>query len=184
MPSGHTHDRITWVCLPFITLAGFLLTQQLSLTLIIAIGFLFGGLMFGPDLDVRSRQSRRWGVLGWLWRPYRGWLRHRSVLSHGPIAGTLGRLLFLSLWAFLFTLIGLEFAHRMGWAAITWNQLGQAIGQNLWHHRGPWLALFIGLEAGAMSHSLSDWTVSSWKRATRPPRKSRPPRKPKRRAKR
>lgn len=186
MPSGRTHDRITWTCLPLILILGLLLTQQLSLTLVIGASFLFGGLMFGPDLDVRSRQSRRWGIFGWIWRPYRGWLRHRSWLSHGPIAGTLLRLVILSLWLLLLTLLGLEIAHRLGWAAITWGQLGQAIGHTLWHHRGIWLALFIGLELGAMSHSLSDWLVSSWKRAskarrpqpaktTQRSRRSRPP---------
>ena len=167
MPSGRTHDRITWYCLPVISLSGFWLTQQLDLTLTVAAGFLFGGLMFGPDLDVRSRQSRRWGMFAWIWRPYRGWLRHRSWLSHGPIAGTVLRLLILGLWLLLLTLAGLEIAHALGWAAITWGELGRAIGQTLWRDRGIWLALVIGLELGAMSHSLSDWIVSRWKRTTK-----------------
>ncbi|WP_008313158.1 metal-binding protein [Leptolyngbya sp. PCC 6406] len=167
MPSGRTHDRITWFCLPCVGVISFALTQHLGLATISAAGFLFGGLMFGPDLDVRSRQTNRWGHLGWIWRPYRGWLRHRSWLSHGPLAGTLGRLLYLGVWILIVTLVGIEIANQSGQAAITWGDLGDALGHNLWKHRGVWLALVLGIETGAMSHSLSDWTVSWWKRTHR-----------------
>ncbi len=52
MPSGRTHDRITMYALPFV--AGFTLwqTRSSNATLLVAGGFLFGGLMFGPDLDI------------------------------------------------------------------------------------------------------------------------------------
>lgn len=167
MPSGRIHDRITWACLPLVALFGGFLTHHVGFTLLMMGGFLFGGLMFGPDLDVRSRQSKRWGWLGWIWRPYRSYLRHRSWMSHGPLAGTLGRLLYLGLWAAGVTLLVLEMTAAMGYILLTWRELGRALLWGLWTYRGAWFALVIGIELGAMSHSISDWTVSRWQRNRR-----------------
>ncbi|MGD1908260.1 MAG: metal-binding protein [Leptolyngbyaceae cyanobacterium] len=172
MPSGRTHDRITWICLPLVALFGSFLTQHLGLTLLMMGGFLFGGLMFGPDLDVRSLQSKRWGYLGWIWWPYRRYLRHRSWLSHGPLAGTLVRLLYLGLWVAISTFLALEVAATIGYV-LTWQDLGDDLSQNLWTYRGIGFALAIGIELGAMSHVIADWLVSSWKRARKHPRKRR-----------
>src|SRR5918998_3916008 len=58
---------------------------------------LFGGLMFGPDLDIQSRQYTRWGVFRFLWLPYRAFFRHRSRWSHGIIFGTLIRVVYFAL---------------------------------------------------------------------------------------
>ena len=62
MPSGITHDRITLWTLPWIAGIGYGITHNGELTLILAGGFLFSGLMFGPDLDIHSIQYKRWGV--------------------------------------------------------------------------------------------------------------------------
>ena len=164
MPSGKTHDRITWLCMPWVTLGAMLLSRQWSLGLMAGVGFLFGGLMFGPDLDVRSRQTRRWGWLAWIWYPYRKWLRHRSWLSHGPIVGTVIRLLYLALWLTLLGLAGLEMSNRLGYTTITWEGFWYGLKSHLGQYRYPWLMLILGIETGAMSHSLSDWIVSAWKR--------------------
>ena len=59
------------------------------------LAFLVGGLWLSPDLDTRSNPTRRWGPLRLLWWPYRRLLRHRSLLSHSPLLGTAGRLLYL-----------------------------------------------------------------------------------------
>ncbi len=186
MPSGQTHDRITWLCLPWITLGVMVASQQWPLGLLAGTGFLFGGLMFGPDLDVRSRQTRRWGWLSWVWYPYRKWLRHRSWLSHGPIAGTVLRLLYLALWVALGGLMAIEVSNHLGYTAITWNGLWQGLRHHLWQYRYPWLVLVLGIEAGALSHSISDWTVSAWKRRHSPKSARALPRsapKPRRRSK-
>ena len=83
MPSGRTHDRITLWSLPLVMTLSFRATADILLTLIVSSGFLFGGFMFGPDLDIHSVQYRRWGWFRWIWLPYRGSMRHRSILSHG-----------------------------------------------------------------------------------------------------
>ena len=95
MPSGRTHDRITWYLTPVMAGFSYLITHQEHLTVLATVAFLFSGLMFGPDLDIHSVQYKRWGWLRWLWLPYRRLLRHRSLFSHGPIIGTFLRICYL-----------------------------------------------------------------------------------------
>ncbi len=168
MPSGKTHDRITWWCLPWVCLATYLITRHSGYTLLVVIAFLFAGLMFGPDLDIRSVQSKRWGWLAWIWHPYRKSLRHRSWLSHGFLAGTLFRLAYLSLWILIGILWVLEVTNSTGHTQVTWNELGQTILTVFGRHWRTWTAITIGLELGAMSHSFSDWGYSAWKRDRSP----------------
>lgn len=52
------------------------------------------------------------------------------------------------------------------------QQIGQDIRRSLLSYRGEWIALFVGLELGAMSHSLSDWINSAYKRSKRKPRRT------------
>ncbi len=166
MPSGRTHDRITLWTLPLIAALSFAVTRNGTLTLLVAGGFLFSGLMFGPDLDLHSRPFIRWGLFRWIWIPYQQTLRHRSVFSHGPIIGTVLRVIYLAGWlavlALLVWVVG-QFA-GISWS---WGETSQTLLQTLQQHWPESLALFIGLELGAMSHSLSDVTGSAYKRFQR-----------------
>ncbi|WP_346291586.1 metal-binding protein [Sphaerothrix gracilis] len=173
MPSGRTHDRITLWSLPLVLLLAFRLTLSWWLTGLVGMGFLFGGFMFGPDLDVRSLQSRRWGWFRWIWVPYRGSLKHRSRFSHGPIMGTVVRVLYLSLWMAVAGLIGVEIINTLGLSEITWTEIGQSVGQSLRHYWREWLALVVGLELGALSHYTSDWLVSDYKKSRKRRQKQR-----------
>jgi uncharacterized metal-binding protein len=163
MPSGGTHDRITLWSLPVVAGLGYAQTQNGNLTLLLAGGFLFGGLMFGPDLDIYSRQYQRWGPLRWIWIPYQKSLRHRSFFSHGPIVGTVLRSLYLLTWIALFAWLTLFVAQAI-WDVV-WDEeeiLLWAIASSKQHYP-ELIATFIGLEMGAMSHSLSDWGGSFYK---------------------
>ena len=71
MPSGKTHDLITLVLAPPTFAAAWGLSGSLAVSTAATAAMLFGGLMFGPDLDIQSRQYTRWGVLRFLWLPYR-----------------------------------------------------------------------------------------------------------------
>jgi len=184
MPSGRTHDRITLWSLPLIAAATFERTQNASLTLILSGGYLFSGLMFGPDLDIHSQQYKRWGVLRWIWLPYRRSMRHRSVLSHGILIGTLIRVIYLLSWivGLLSILLLLSaIAYSATGELATWTQASQSYAtlagntlvRSLQQHYPEWLALLLGLELGALSHSLSDWIGSRYKRLT--PRKPTKP---------
>jgi uncharacterized metal-binding protein len=184
MPSGRTHDRITLWSLPIVAGIVFERTRNGSLTLAIVGGFLFSGLMFGPDLDVHSQQYKRWGLLRWIWLPYRKALKHRSVWSHGAIIGTLGRVIYLLVWLSLAAAVviglGALAYHILGWTTDAW-QLAQQWGMSVYQlvesslrlHTPEWLGLAIGLEVGALSHSLSDWAGSTAKRSRTRQRKAK-----------
>ncbi|MGK7937692.1 MAG: metal-binding protein [Xenococcaceae cyanobacterium] len=164
MPSGKNHDRITLWTLPWIVGGALILTRDGELTLIVASAFLFSGLMFGPDLDIYSIQFKRWGILRYFWLPYQKIFRHRSGFSHGLIIGTAIRVVyFLSiliiLSIFLVAIAQLILGFDWNWQIFTrqsFNLIKQEYTQEA-------IALFCGLELGAMSHSLSDWLSSIYK---------------------
>jgi uncharacterized metal-binding protein len=165
MASGHTHDRITQICLPIVAAGGWAILRNGELTIWLAGSFLFSGLMFGPDLDIHSVQSLRWGYFRWLWQPYRQSVPHRSLLSHGPIIGTLGRVFYLALWLGLGVLVVQGFRQAMGWP--TWNEQQYWEVSRRWAiERSPhiWTVL-VGLELGAMTHYLADVYSSVLKKA-------------------
>jgi uncharacterized metal-binding protein len=161
MPSGKTHDRITyWLC-PIIWVGTFYLTSKQQLSWLVAGGFLFSGLMFGPDLDTHSIQFNRWGVLRWLWLPYQKCIPHRSLLSHGPIIGTAVRIFYVWTIISIFSVITGTIANLICHCLMNWREELTKIIQEV-AISDP-IALALGLELGAMSHYLSDWSVSKWK---------------------
>ena len=92
----------------------------------------------GPDLDLvgvtisEKEAVRVWGrVLGTLWfmvwLPYARLIPHRHWMSHAPVIGTLGRLLWL-LWLPAFVLA----AYDHGPALLAWVQTGAAATVVVW----------------------------------------------------
>ncbi|MEM9150982.1 MAG: metal-binding protein [Cyanobacteria bacterium P01_F01_bin.3] len=168
MPSGQTHDRITWVCFPFITVSAYVLTQSWRLAAVASISFLFSGLMFGPDLDVHSKQYLRWGLLRIIWLPYQEFVPHRSWLSHGPIVGTIGRTLYLGFWMLM-----LGGGCCTAWAiaqGYSWDHYFSGVEIFTAWSESLQTGLFVsfcGLEMGAFSHYASDWISSRVKRLKR-----------------
>lgn len=155
----------------------FALTWSSQLTLLVSSGYLFGGLMFGPDLDIYSRQYQRWGWLRWIWLPYRKLIgHHRSFLSHGPLIGTMVRILYLAVWIGVCSCLGLIAVlggrYATGHLPNTWQQtLFNTLHRQLqhWqpklrHYQFEGIALFLGLELGAFCHSICDWLGSALKR--------------------
>ncbi|WP_017315800.1 metal-binding protein [Mastigocladopsis repens] len=164
MPSGRTHDRITLWALPFVTGVTFWQTNSGNLTLLVAGGFLLGGLMFGPDLDIYSRHYQRWGFLRFIWLPYQKSLRHRSFLSHGPIIGTTLRVFYLGSFIAIVGIFTLFVVQKLWNFQLNWQTVGATVTHTLNLYSTEFLVLFLGLELGAMSHSLSDWGGSAYKR--------------------
>lgn len=164
MPSGSTHDRITLWTLPVISLVTAWLTRTPAAVLAVGSAYLFSGLMFAGDLDTYSRQYQRWLWLRWLWLPYRKLFRHRSFWTHGPLVGTVVRILYLGSWLLLFllsvTLLG-SLANVWPWQPQRWFTTA---GMWIDTHRTHLLLVAGGLELGAMNHSISDWLGSLWKR--------------------
>jgi uncharacterized metal-binding protein len=169
MPSGKTHDLITLVLAPPTFAAAWGLTGSWALASAATAATLFGGLMFGPDLDIQSKQYTRWGVFRFLWFPYKVVFRHRSRWSHGIIFGTLIRVVYFAAALALLAWLGLYLraAYLSGGATPGWAELAQAwrlIEAGALRYgvgRDVLLAVLAGLWWGAASHTLTDvaWSV-------------------------
>lgn len=175
MPSGRTHDRITWVSTPPVGLVTWHYTGSLAETLAMGLAFLFAGLMFSGDLDLPSVQYKRWGPFRWIWKPYQWWIPHRSPLSHGILLGPLVRLAYMSAVLALFG--GLAFAgmHWQGLAPAPDRMLAAGM-QAVSLQEADWRLLAFamgGLWIGGASHTLADQAGSAWGRFRRGGRNQR-----------
>ena len=112
--------------------------------------------MLGPDLDIRSVQYRRWGLLRWIWLPYQKALKHRSTLSHGPIIGTAIRVIYMGVWVGIFTTVFAIALNALWDAKLTPKSITDTLRYLGNHYIVEWIAIIIGLELGAISHSTSD----------------------------
>ncbi|MGK7939684.1 MAG: metal-binding protein [Crocosphaera sp.] len=174
MPSGRTHDRITLISLLPLAVLGLMVTGRGEWILWFSGAYLFSGLMFGPDLDIYSLQYKRWGLLRWIWLPYQWCLKHRSFFSHGFIVGTVIRIIYLLSMVLIGAIFVVAIAQLI--LGFDWNwQTFVKTQFNLIKHQYLELAMacFLGLELGAMSHSLSDYLVSSRKKLQKKPKKRR-----------
>lgn len=162
MPSGKTHDAITFFLVAPTFAATYYVTREIPISTVITAGMLFGGLMFGPDLDTHSKQYVRWGILKSLWYPYQAFFSHRSRWSHGLIFGTFIRVVYfmgvLTLLAFLLSYIyatytGGDLPNLMRMTK-TWGAIGEFVQTNVGSYALP--SLFGGLWLGAASHTFTD----------------------------
>lgn len=166
MPSGKTHDLIT-LTLAIPAFAGaYSVSGGLAFAAVTAVAFVFGGLMFGPDLDTVSRQYSRWLMFRFIWFPYRRFFKHRSRFSHGLIFGALGRVVYfmgvLTLTAFLAATVYVSYSggklpHLVDFARI-WETIGAFTRANFGEHFLT--AVFVGQWFGAASHTFTDMAGS------------------------
>src|SRR5437868_12082452 len=75
--------------------------------------YLVSGLMFSPDLDLRSAPYRRWRKLRWIWLPYQRLVPHRSWISHSLLFGPLIRVLYFAGAMSLLSLVALGILNFM-----------------------------------------------------------------------
>lgn len=166
MPSGKTHDAVTFLlAVPTFAIA-WKSTGSVSIAAVVAAAFLFGGLMFGPDLDTHSVQYTRWSVFRFVWYPYQAFFAHRSRWSHGLVFGTLFRVVYfvgaLTLLSFLALYIYAIFnggalpdlASFIG----NWRQIGEVARESV--GADVLTTVFVGLWLGAASHTLTDMAGS------------------------
>jgi len=166
MPSGKTHDAVTLLLIVPTFALSYAATTNFPVSMTVAAAFLFGGLMFGPDLDTISRQYSRWSIFRMLWYPYRSFFKHRSRWSHGLIFGTLLRVVYfmgiLTAAAFLpLLVIAVYFTAETPDAADfakAWSSLGNSVRVNLGDKFLP--AVFFGMWVGAASHTFTDMAGS------------------------
>jgi uncharacterized metal-binding protein len=110
------------------------------LGLITASSHLLGGLYLSPDLDLKSLPWKRWGILRFLWLPYQR-IPHRHWLSHAPVIGSIGRLLYLGV---LLSPVAI---------ALYWELQPLQLGNDF---RNSVAAALVGVELSALNHLLLD----------------------------
>ena len=167
MPSGKTHDAITIILAAPTFAAAWGLTHSVGLACVATLTMLFGGLMFGPDLDIQSKQYTRWGVFRFLWLPYKMVFRHRSRWSHGIIFGTLIRVIYFTGIIALLAATAVYLRAMLAGGAPpafeevvgVWKMMEGVLRESVGNHV-MWVA-FCGLWWGAASHTLTDvgWSV-------------------------
>ncbi len=162
MPSGKTHDAITFLLAVPTAIVTYSVTRSFAAAAIIAVAFVFGGLMFGPDLDTVSRQYSRWMIFRFLWLPYRKFFKHRSRFSHGLVFGALIRVIYflgivtlvVFVGAYIYAvymdgkLPGLENIMQI------WQPVGDFVRAKFGEHF--LLLVFFGIWLGAASHTFTD----------------------------
>jgi uncharacterized metal-binding protein len=167
MPSGQTHDRITYALIPPVFIGAQLYWGDWLVSLVTTVAMVFAGLMFGPDLDLHSRQYKRWGPLRFIWFPYMVAISHRSRLSHGLVLGTIFRILyFIAVFAVLASAALYVRQRYLYGAPTTWSAEFERVSLDLgsfWRRTDKqyfWSA-FVGLWLGAAAHTVSDvgWSV-------------------------
>src|SRR5262245_9751584 len=173
MPNASTHDAITYAIIPFTFLGAEMYWGDHKISIIATVAMLFSWLLFGSDLDLDSKPYRRWGPLNLLWKPYQAALPHRSVLSHGPILGTIIRIVYFLIVFSLFAATLLYIRHRyVNGAETTWQGEFSGIKSDLFTLFGDtenkylWGG-FAGLWVGALAHTTADIVWSAIKRSRR-----------------
>jgi uncharacterized metal-binding protein len=172
LPNAPTHDLITLVTAAGADAAYFHLAPHPAapIAALFTATYLFAGYACAGDLDLNSREYRRWGLLRFLWWPYRSLVPHRSWISHGLILGGVIRVAYLAavttaafwlgLWAYsrLGPHVDATLAAQSGWSVIAaWTRV----------HPGLAGAALAGFVLAGTAHSLADILYSRLKRASR-----------------
>ncbi len=139
MASGRNHDRAIHFATPVVGICiGYYLTPMLGL--IAASSHLLGGLYLSPDLDLKSLPWKRWGILRFLWLPYQR-IPHRHWLSHAPVVGSIGRLVYLGVLLSPVAIVFLKALPPLQMGREFWYAIASAL---------------VGVEASALNHLLLD----------------------------
>ena len=171
MPSGATHAKWSAVLAVPCFGAGYLLTRDPVVGGACAAGCLLG-IPMTPDLDQEGLSAAEHRIvkytlgLGFLWAmvwyPYARICPHRGALSHWPLLGTAGRLLYLALYVGLLAAVGAYF---------DWWAWPQASAPSWLSPESPGaraaLWALVGLVVSDTAHWAADMTESPARRAGR-----------------
>lgn len=166
MPSGRAHDVLT-VLLAVPTGVGvFAWYGEVWPAVVVTAAFLFGGMVFGPDLDTKSKQYSRWGMFRFLWLPYRKFFSHRSRFTHGLVFGSLIRVIY-----FIGVITLTAYIIAYAWTGISddavpdvrdFSAAWRLVAETAYKYLGENFLIqsFVGLWLGAASHTLSDMAIT------------------------
>ncbi len=159
MPSGKTHDLLAYTSTlgSSYCLWHYGVINDLNFIGIFAIASLFGGLMFGPDLDTKSIQYKRWGLLKFIWLPYQAFgHRSKKTQSHDALFGPLVRIIYFILSIICLTIfiagIFSIFDKKLS-LSFLFAFTNSLLEIPLQYH----LIFFIGLWFGNIVHYFADW---------------------------
>ena len=165
MPSGRTHDAVTILLAAPAFALSYTMSGSFTVGVVVSAAFVFGGLMFGPDLDTVSRQYSRWFAFRFIWVPYRSFFKHRSRFSHGLIFGAVIRVVyFMGVVTLVAFLAAYGYATYVGGkppgfdVAAVWRPIGEFARHNFGEYF--FLYVFVGLWLGAASHTFTDMAGS------------------------
>ena len=169
MPGARTHDLITVVTAVGANIAYFVSAPQRDalLAAIFTVPYLFAGFACAGDLDLDSKEYRRWGPLRFIWWPYRVVVPHRSWVSHGLIMGGVIRVAYLALITTLLFWLGLWGYSRLG-PHIDATEVTRGEWASLLHFaqiHPQWVAAALcGFILAGTAHSVADTISTSVKR--------------------
>jgi uncharacterized metal-binding protein len=172
MPNAPTHDAITLaaaaVAAPILLYSG--LPEMDAVNTTVTLGaFVLSGLLFSPDLDLRSASYMRWGKLRFIWLPYQRLVRHRSWISHSLLAGPLIRFAYFGAMALFLALVGLLLVGLLVPLDASGSLRAFVSDTLVWadNHRLFVFYALCGFVAASALHSLTDTWSTSMKRRTR-----------------
>lgn len=169
MPGARTHDMITLVTAGAADAAYMIKAPHPDVTLaaLFTAAYLFAGYACAGDLDLDSKEYRRWGPLRFLWWPYRLLVPHRSWISHGMILGGVIRVCYLACACTLLAWAALWLVSYFG-PHVDANGLTRAGWSSLYltaqAHPQQTVALLAGFILAGTAHSLADVISTGIKR--------------------
>jgi len=129
--------------------------------------YLFSGIWLSDDLDTNSLAYKRWGVVRFLWWPYRILVPHRSWLSHGIAVGPLVRAIYfvLAAWAVLRGLLALIdlFVAPVDQRSVL-GAIGHSLTLFLTGNKHLAMVAVAGLILGGVTHSVLDTLITRAKK--------------------
>ena len=138
--------------------AGYFLFRSFLPALVLVIFTVFSAFMLSPDLDTSSNSYYRWGMLRFIWLPYRKLIPHRSRISHGFILGPSVRILYLMLISVLLVVFVSCFME-----GISLKNILNTIYSFIVRHYVYFVAAILGIFWANIQHSFSDMVVSLYK---------------------
>jgi len=142
MPRAHTHRAVALFG-AVILAAGGALTYGTRIAAVAAVACVFGELWMSADrdLDNGARSWRWWFTFGFVWALYAALIPHRSKLSHWPVVGVAGRVLYVAV-----PVVGVLCLAGMDGDVVRFVSL----------HHVELAAAYVGLEASGTLHWVAD----------------------------
>lgn len=172
MPNGTTHDLITIVsgaALAPVALNTNLPDMGPANAVILLGSYLVSGLLFSPDLDLKSSPYKRWRGMRWVWIPYQRLVPHRSWISHSFLFGPVIRVLYFAGVLSLLALIAFGLLNLLTPVDPTGMLLQAATTAGSWVRDHPAVVGYtvLGFVLGGAAHTLADIVWSGVKRRAR-----------------